>query len=168
MFSSSSILIQQPDSNSVNPPSLRVTFIRPHVIPLPDLDNDDETIAWVRELMDHPWMGTWRLGVNSRTDSVDDAYTVGTSVPPSQKFWRWSVKGGGAGEIYFVESTQLVGGGLKYGQQLPSEAKTLTLRNAWLSNHGLQPFGSDVGIADVHIGSNLLRPGVRTVWESIL
>ncbi|HEX2748146.1 MAG TPA: hypothetical protein VHM91_09125 [Verrucomicrobiales bacterium] len=165
MFSSSSIVIQQPDS-SANPPSLRLTFMRPHVIPLPDFDDEDQTVGWVTELMDHPWMGAWRLGANSRTDSVDDTYSVGTSVPQRSKFWRWSIRGGGAGEIYFVEGTQEIGGGLKYGQQAAVENRILTLRNAWLSKDGIQPFGSDEGVAEVHIPSNILKRGVRTVWQS--
>lgn len=116
------------------------------------------------EIMLFPWRGRWRVDVNSVTHKVETAYTVGSSVPPAQKYWRWTTRDGGI--LEFVESSRNVGGGLPFGASSQEDEIAVELHGARLTRRGIEPYdASGEGRGVVHLGSNILRPGYPIQWE---
>lgn len=130
----------------------------------PQPQEGQSDLDFAGEITRFPWRGRWRVDVNSVTNKVETAYTVGSSAPPEKKFWRWTTREGGI--LEFVESSLNVGGGLPYGVSSPQDDLAVELYGARITRRGIQPYeASGVGRGVVHLGSNILRPGYPIQWE---
>ena len=163
MFSSCKLHLSQTTGSgaSQQPKWLEVVLFNPRN-PQPQEGQSDAGFA--AEIMLFPWRGRWRVDVNSVTNLVETAYTVGSSVPPAQKFWRWTTREGGI--LEFVETSRNVGGGLPFGASSQEDEIAVELYGAKITRRGIEPYdASGQGRGVVRLGSNILRPGYPIQWE---
>jgi hypothetical protein len=94
------ILLFQTDPATQIPRNwVEVTMLRRNPQPS-DFRTDQDVRDWAVMLAKYSDRGGRRLGPNSVTDSVDTAYTIGTSAPQSEKYWGFSPR---RGELDFFE-----------------------------------------------------------------
>lgn len=162
MFSSCKLHLSQTTGSGASQPKwVQVVLFSPRN-PQPQEGQSDQGFA--AEIMLFPWRGRWRVDVNSVTNLVETAYTVGSSVPPAQKFWRWTTREGGI--LEFVETSRNVGGGLPFGASSQEDEIAVELYGAKITRRGIEPYNaSGQGRGVVRLGSNILRPGYPIQWE---
>ena len=161
MFSSCKLHLSQSTGGGGQKKWVEVVLFYPRN---PQIQEGQSGEDFASEMILFPWRGRWRLDVNSVTNQIETAYTVGTSAPPAQKFWRWTTREGGI--LEFVESSRQVGGGLPFGASTQEDEIAVELHGARLTRRGIEPYAaSGEGRGVVHLGSNILRPGYPIRWE---
>lgn len=113
---------------------------------------------------DGVWQGRWVLYTNSRETGYrpGHTYTIGTSAHPQYKYWMFEKASNG---LYFCETENLVGGGLKYGEVLTDYKVTVACHRATITPEGIFPMNeANEEKADVLVPSNLFLKGQTTTW----
>jgi len=118
---------------------------------------------WMVAMQDYQWWGEWRLGTNSQTGRVDTGYTIGSSAPQEEKFWRYS---GQTRELRFMERWKMTGTD-ENGDEIYELKVALILHEARITAKGIEPFDpSGTGRGTVELrSSNILMPGYYVDWE---
>jgi hypothetical protein len=110
------------------------------------------------------YSGRWQILSNSQTGigTDNDAYTIGSSAPQQDKFWRWSVA---ERQLQFIERHKVTGTG-EYGSTETKLKIVVTLERAWLVTSGIYPLGNAVSeTGTVIMGSNLFVSRHPLTWE---
>ncbi|MBK9162504.1 MAG: hypothetical protein IPM21_01060 [Acidobacteria bacterium] len=110
------------------------------------------------------WLGRWILYTNSRSPDYKpgETYTIGTSAHPDYKFWKFEKATNG---LYFCETENLIGGGLKFGEVLKDYKVTVACLRATITPTGIIPMNeANDEKAEVLVPSSLFLKGQTTTW----
>jgi hypothetical protein len=164
MFTGCKLNLLQRISSTTSPPAwLRVTISRPHVGGAGRAATYLEDI-WKAIGEGYNWSGHWITGENHINNRPDTAYTIGTSVPQANKFWRYSIS---RRELEFVEATVEAGGGLAYGETKSKITRTAVLNGCIIAGRGFVPFPDDApGRGIILVSSNIFKQAVPLEWEN--
>jgi hypothetical protein len=137
---------------------LEVVIRDPRSLHVPKYDDEEGVNKWRELVTRYPIEGKWRIGKSSVSEKPDDAYTIGTSAPPSQKWWRWGFPGfSNDGSLEFVETASWIGGGLGFGEVYDDVTTTLTLYGAKLTDYGVEPIDVNRARGTVFVASNVFK-----------
>jgi hypothetical protein len=159
------ILYQDDPFNQAARKLVYATILRHSPIPS-DFGTEEDVRQWMVLRSKYSDHGEWRLGANSVTDTVDTAYTVGTSANQSNKFWGLSPR---LQELHFCERQTMPMSGT-FDETVVETVVTVTLHEAWYGTNGLVSnavlLRDKPGNGFVRVPSNILKPGL-VHWERL-